>query len=250
MFGQTIARWLMAFISPQPAVGILYLPRFLSDWHRYRKQSKGGSALWRDSHPCLTDWTAKTPFDPHYFYQAAWLARALGDVRPDGHVDVGSSVYMHSVLSAFVPTTFVDYRPLMSRITGLRCIGGDITRLPFADQSLQSLSCLHVIEHVGLGRYGDRINPMGSRDAAKELQRVVAPKGRLYLSVPVGRERVCFNAHRVHEAETVVSYFQDLQSVSFSLVDDQGQFIENAPLAAASGLDYGCGMFEFSRPGL
>jgi len=109
---------------------------------------------------------------------------------------------------------------------------------------------LHVIEHIGLGRYGDPINPMGSRDAAKELQRVVAPKGRLYLSVPVGRERVCFNAHRVHEAETVVSYFQDLQTISFSLVDDQGQFIENAPLAAASGLEYGCGMFEFSRPGL
>lgn len=110
---------------------------------------------------------------------------------------------MISVLSANVKTIFVDYRPLRARLSNLVPLGGDIIRLPFRTGSVTSLSCLHVLEHVGLGRYGDPINPDGSRLAARELQRVLKPGGTLFLSVPVGRERVCFNAHRVFSSNTL-----------------------------------------------
>jgi SAM-dependent methyltransferase len=154
---------------------------------------------------------------------------------------------MLNVLSASLKTVFVDYRPLRVCLSNFSSLAGDIVRLPFHDKSIASLSCLHVIEHVGLGRYGDSLNPEGSQLAAAELQRVLQPGGRLFLSVPVGRERVCFNAHRVHAPSTIQSYVPALRLESFSLVDDAGQFREDVPFQAATHLEYGCGMFEFVK---
>ena len=152
------------------------------------------------------------------------------------------------VLSAHVPTIFVDYRPLVVRQTGLACVAADINHLPFADRTLASLSCLHVIEHIGLGRYGDPINADGARLAAEELQRLVNEGGTLYLSTPIGRERVCFNAHRVFAPATILSWFSQLQLMNFSYVSDNGTFHEDASAGLVPPLEYGCGFFEFRRP--
>jgi predicted SAM-dependent methyltransferase len=154
---------------------------------------------------------------------------------------------MINVLSAGLKTAFVDYRPLYVQLSNLSSIAGDIVQLPFHDASIASLSCLHVVEHVGLGRYGDSLNPEGSQLAVGKLQRVLRPGGRLFLSVPVGRERVCFNAHRVHAPGTIQSYVPGLRLESFSLIDDAGRFTEQVPFEAANGLDYGCGLFEFVK---
>ncbi|MCP2789027.1 DUF268 domain-containing protein, partial [Salmonella enterica subsp. enterica serovar Typhimurium] len=85
-----------------------------------------------------------------------------------------------------------------------------LTGLGLPDASLPSLSCLHVVEHVGLGRYGDPLDIAGSERALAELQRVLAPEGRLYLSVPVGRERICYNAHRVFSPRSIVDALSGL----------------------------------------
>jgi len=83
-------------------------------------------------------------------------------------------------------------------LDSLDFVEGSILDLPFEDRTLSSLSSLCVVEHIGLGRYGDELDPDGSAKAIKELARVVAPGGRLYLSVPVGDEYiVAFNAGRV-----------------------------------------------------
>jgi len=223
------------------------VPRYLSDWVTYQDSSRGQPLLFRDSYQCLTDRVSATPFDPHYFFQAAWLARRLHKAGAPFHVDVGSSVMMINVLSASTKTIFVDYRPLSVQLSNFLPLGGDIAHLPFMSGTITSLSCLHVIEHVGLGRYGDPIDPAGSELAAAELQRVLQPGGRMFLSVPVGRERVCFNAHRVFSPGTVRAFFQKLQLTSFSLVDDSGRLNEEVPLEAGNGLDYGCGLFEFVK---
>ena len=201
-----------------------------------------------DSHPCLMDRTSTTVFDPHYFFQAAWLARKLAAVGPARHVDIGSDVRIINVLSAFIPVHFLDYRPLKVRLSGLSCEADNLLGLSRGDRSIDSLSCLHVIEHVGLGRYGDPIDPEGSRKAAAELVRVLAPKGRLYVSVPVGRERVCFNAHRVFAPDAVPRLFSGLCLDSFSFVDDSGIYHEMASTQDAKGSDYACGMYVFSKP--
>ena len=242
-----MARWGGAFLGPHIIASVRALPRYFADWFIYQDAAPGQKISFRDSYPCLTDRVKATPFDPHYFFQAAWLARLLRDFMPTLHIDVGSSAMMINVLSASVKTAFVDYRPLRVRLSNLNSLAGDIVQLPFRDASIASISCLHVMEHVGLGRYGDPLNPAGSQLAAAELQRVLQPGGRLFLSVPVGRERVCFNAHRVFSPCTIRKLFKELQLQSFSLVDDSGQFKEGVALEVADSLEYGCGLFEFVR---
>jgi hypothetical protein len=45
---------------------------------------------------------------------------------------------------------------------------------------------MHVVEHVGLGRYGDPIDANGDAQAIKELKCVLWPGGVLYFVVPTG----------------------------------------------------------------
>jgi SAM-dependent methyltransferase len=106
---------------------------------------------------------------------------------------------------------------------------------------------LHVLEHIGLGRYGDPLDPQGSVLAARELARVLAPGGRLYVSVPTGVGRTCFNAHRVFSPAALKGMFAGLVLESFALVDDGGSFAAESPTAAADQLAYGCGMYVFRR---
>jgi hypothetical protein len=116
-----------------------------------------------------------------------------------------------------------------------------------ADQSVASLSCLHVVEHIGLGRYGDPLDPHGTRRACAELARVLAPGGYLYLSTPVGRERVCFNAHRIHDPRTIPEYLSQLDLVDLSIVDDSGALSSGVSADEGSSLLYGCGLYRFRR---
>jgi SAM-dependent methyltransferase len=154
---------------------------------------------------------------------------------------------MIGVLSAFVDVEFVDFRPLQVSLPGLRCIAGDITNLPYASESLDSISCLHVIEHIGLGRYGDPIDINGSHKALVELVRLVKPGGYIFISVPVGRETVCFNAHRVFDPATIVNALAPLELCNLSLVTDSGEYIETASIEVVRQQVYGCGMFVFRR---
>lgn len=239
--------WVMALLYPRPIIGLLYLPRYISHWIKYAGAAGAQKIGVLDLQPCLGDWSTHTPFDAHYFYQGAWLARRVCAEKVAKHVDIGSSVLTISVLSAHVETVFVDYRPLNVSLPGLTSIGGDILNLPFPDDSIESLSCLHVIEHIGLGRYGDPIDPLGSVKAALELQRVVSRGGKLFLSLPVGRERVCFNAHRVHSPISVLKLFSQMKLIEFSCVDDAGWYSEKNSVEDAVSFEYGCGLFVFEK---
>ena len=242
-----VRSWVLAFLVPRPLVGIFYLPKYIQNFLKYRRISPSERVHIFDTQPCLLDSSITTPFDGHYFYQGAWLARLLSKKRPELHVDIGSSVMMISVLSAMVKTVFVDYRPLRVNLSGLESVGANITQLPFQDGSIVSLSCQHVIEHIGLGRYGDPIDPEGSIKAAKELERVLCRGGRLYLSLPVGRERVCFNAHRVYAPGAVTGFFKYMKLIEFSFVDDSGSFFERQNVVDACGSEYACGMYVFEK---
>jgi SAM-dependent methyltransferase len=241
-----LRNWISAFVDPRRALGVFNLPRYFSDRSRFVRL--GNERLsWKESHPCLTDRVKHSPFDPHYFYQSYWAAGKIAQRMPRFHVDIGSHVLFAGVTSAFVPTFFMDYRPLQAFTGGLVPLAGDLKYLPFADASLRSLSCLHVIEHIGLGRYGDHLDPDGSVKAAKELVRVLALGGRLILSTPVGQERIQFNAHRIFSPEKVREMLNPLIMVDFAYVDDARNFHVHASLDLASKCSYACGLFEFER---
>jgi hypothetical protein len=243
-----LRNWTLAFLYPRPLLSCVSFPGFLRDWIRYRKLSGIENIRLLDSHPCLSDRKPLTPFDPHYFHQGAWLARKLVQSRPALHVDIGSSTQLVGVLSALCRFVFMDYRPLRASISNLISVQGDITFLPFATHSVESISCLHVVEHIGLGRYGDPLDPRGTEKAAKELERALKPGGKLYLSLPIGRRRVCFNAHRVFSPGHIPSkLFNQLKLHDFTYVDDLGDLYEHVPVEAVPEVEYGCGMFVFEK---
>jgi len=150
------------------------------------------------------------------------------------------------MLSAFVPVKFYDYRRADLRLSNLSSESADLMALPFADSSVDSLSCMHVVEHIGLGRYGDSLDPDGDLKAISELKRVVAPKGTLLFVVPIGKPKVMFNAHRIYSYEQVTTYFSGLELKEFALIPDdpgEGGLIYDATKEQADKQTYGCGCF-------
>jgi len=105
-----------------------------------------------------------------------------------------------------------------------------------------------VAEHIGLGRYGDPIDPDGMSKACRELIRVLAPGGDLYFGLPVGRTRVCFNAHRVFAANTIMDMFHELDFVDFSVVSDQGNYLQQVSPGDYNHQDFCNGLFHFRKP--
>jgi SAM-dependent methyltransferase len=151
----------------------------------------------------------------HYFHQDLWAARLVAASGERKLVDVGSRVdgFVAHVLP-FCDVQYVDIRPLDAEVAGLEYVPGSILAMPFADDAIRLVTCLHVIEHVGLGRYGDPVDPQGPWRAARELARILAPDGMLLLGTPVGRERLMFDAHRIFDPETVCYMFPIFRCVS------------------------------------
>ena len=241
----------MTTLSPKHAT------RFEADFARYAAMSRAAGDRFEitrdDCIPCTDDDTAGTNFDRHYVYHTAWAARLLARLHPAEHVDIGSSLYFASIASAFVPVRHYDYRPADVRLPNLACARADLTDLPFENASIPSLSCMHVVEHVGLGRYGDPLDPDGDVAAMNELARVLAPGGHLLFVVPVGAPRVQFNAHRIYAYDQVRDSFPDLDLLEFSLVPDRADpdgsaLVVNATKAQSDRQRYGCGCFWFRRP--
>ncbi|MDP7422131.1 MAG: DUF268 domain-containing protein [bacterium] len=222
--------------------------KFIRDFSRYHRTTENGKrpAL-QDIYPCLEDRTWKTPFDAHYFYLGAWAFTRIQESGPDKHLDIGSDIRWVGLLSTITDVTFLDIRPFETDLEGLTVKKGSLLALPYEDGAVSSLSCLHVAEHVGLGRYGDPLDPDGTEKTCRELSRVLAVDGNLYFAVPVGRERTCFNAHRIFHPRTIFDYFQELDLMEFSGVTDEKRFIRYADPDVLAQSNYACGLFRFTR---
>lgn len=225
--------------------------KFMAGFFRFcqiSQQKDGfGPPKWKERYPCLGEDTETTLFDSHYIYHPAWAARIVAQIQPAVHIDISSSLTFCSIVSAFMPVEFYDYRPAPLDLQGLTCKPGNLTNLPFADESVESLSCMHVVEHIGLGRYGDPLDPEGDLKAIAELKRVLAKGGSLLFVTPVGTPKIRFNAHRIYSYEQIMSYFNGLHVEQFALVDDNGRLFINADPSYASRQEYGCGCWWFKK---
>jgi len=206
-----------------------------------------------DFWPCLFDRSAHTGIDAHYFYQSLWAFRKIHERNVGTHVDIGSQVQFVGLLTTISHVVFLDIRPLSIVIPNYQGLASSVLALPFGDQSIHSVSSLHVIEHIGLGRYGDPIDPNGSAKAAQEIVRVLAPGGHAYISVPVGRPRVQFNGQRVFTAADVLKLFNGLDLVEMAVVDASGKLHDDVKPESADisevgqGSDFGLGLFGFEK---
>lgn len=217
---------------------------FLRDMKKLKKEPNNNFRL-SNKHliVCLEDKTTNTPLDYVYFYQNAWAASKIFEYRPASHVDIGSQVGFVGIVSQFVPTVMIDIRPIDVELKGLQFMAGDILQLPIADNELESVSSICVIEHIGLGRYGDGIDAQGSEKAIREIKRVTKPGGNILFTVPVDSEsRVFFNAHRAFTREQVVSLFEGCSLVEERYIYGSRIFNQYEP---AKG--FGTGLFYFKK---
>ena len=241
-------RWLRPFLEPIEFLSAA--PRYLNffkDWLTYSRMDGAENIQLSNTFPILHEKTQTTSFDSHYFYQDIWAFKKIQKSGARSHVDVGSRLDLIGFLTAVTEVTFIDIRPLMATLDNYTSKKGSILSMPYEDNSLQSLSCLHVAEHIGLGRYGDQLDPHGTQKGCRELARVLAQGGNLYFSMPVGKPRLCFNGHRIHSPVQVSDYFSDLELVELSGITDDARFIQNIDIATLDRSDFGCGLFHFTK---
>ena len=154
-----------------------------------------------------------------YSWQDLWAAKRIFTYRPDVHYDIGSRFdgFITHLLSFGQIVRMIDIRPLDIHILGLEFIQADATKLDtIRDNSIQSLSALCSLEHFGLGRYGDPIDPEACFNCFDAIQRKLVPGGYAYISVPIGKEHLEWNAHRIFNPYTVVNAFNECDLVEFS----------------------------------
>lgn len=231
----------------------------LRHYGSYRAQSRqfrelGGTITHR--HPVLTDYDAKAgSASGHYFHQDLLVASFIHGNNPSRHIDIGSRIdgFVAHVAS-FRAIEVMDIRALENiGHRNISFIQADLMNEQGTQPEMtDSLSCLHAIEHFGLGRYGDPLDPNGHIRGFNNIIRMLKTGGTLYMSFPIGRaNEVHFNAHRVFHPRSIFGWAADEGSLKlerFDFVDDRGRLHEKFDVRAVD-LDvcYGCGIYTFVK---
>ena len=218
-------------------------------------------------HKCIADRSDNAgTVDGHYFFQDIYVASRVRKAGIKHIYDIGSRVdgYISHLLSMGIDVTMIDIRPLGYEIEGLSFIQGNASELSGIEaSSIDYLSCLHALEHFGLGRYGDPLDYTGWKKALAQYKRVLKIGGILFLSVPIGNvQRVCFNAHRVFEPLTIIdelnpemkllefTYIHDTKRTTIGFENNEAydkmhDVVESITKTRLGGYD--CGIFIFER---
>ena len=252
-FGLDLSKGLLA---------IRTLPSYLRKRAAFRRAMQSSSAV-KDafpmgkSYPCLGDDRRHSgTASGHYFHQDLLVARRVFQNHPARHIDVGSRVDgLVAHVAAFREIEVLDLRPQPAQVDNIVFHQVDLLgELPARwRECCDSVSCLHSLEHFGLGRYGDAIEPDGHLKGLHNLASLLTGGGTLYLSVPIGTQRIEFDAHRVFSMKYLLEMVdRDFELVSFAYVDDQGDLDTNVECDAdgvRSNFDchYGCGILELRK---
>ena len=231
---------------------------FLREYFELRRQAKHSEPKFRFArfYPFLNDKTADSGNLPgHYFYQDLSVARRIHDANPDRHVDIGSRIdgFVAHVAS-FREIEVLDIRPLPPKIQNVEFRQKDIMSDDFdLTNYCDSVSSLHVIEHFGLGRYGDKIDYLGYLKGLNNIHKMLEKGGKFYFSVPIGEQRIEFNSHRVFSVKYLIELLTEKYRIdSFSYVDDDENLVMDARLDTDRvdnnySCRFGCGIFELTK---
>lgn len=217
--------------------------KFDSDLAEYRRL--GGKV---DSLRIIEDESApKYAVDFQYLMMNRWAFDLAWKMAGEVLHDFASKVDFSAFMASRLHVKHYDIREPDFSVPGLEYVKADITALPLPNNSVGLASCLHVAEHIGLGRYGDRVDPDGFNKACSEISRVIEPGGNLLFAVPVGIPSVAFNAHRVLSTDQVIKAFPAMRLVEHSGIASNGKMVRNCPIGSLDFDRYGCGLFHFVK---
>jgi len=193
-------------VNPKTLVeSVCGVPRYIRDFRRFRAGYSGSMRF----QPCLIDWYKPNgDTQTEYFWQDLLVAQMIFRASPQKHVDVGSRVegFISSVAS-FREIEVLDIRSMSSNIPNVTFKQADMMdENGIQGEICDSLSCLHALEHFGLGRYGDPIDQGGAERGFRNMARLLKPEGTFYLSVPIGRPCVEFNANRIFDPHAIMDW--------------------------------------------
>ncbi|MFC1827755.1 DUF268 domain-containing protein [Thermodesulfobacteriota bacterium] len=235
------------------------LLQYYSDLSTLRKQQKKSSSIFPmgKPYPCLADrYSESGTARGQYFHQDLLVAQKIFANNPQIHVDIGSRVdgFIAHVAS-FREIVVFDIREFPQNITNIKPLKIDLMEevkeelVDYCD----SISCLHALEHFGLGRYGDPVDFEGFLKGFENINKILRDGGKFYLSVPIGPQRIEFNAHRIFSMEYLLLLVSNKYKIdSFSYVDDNEDYFNNIDLsdegiAKNFGCNYGCGILELTK---
>jgi hypothetical protein len=231
---------------------LIGIPRYVKTYFHFQSCYSGRLEFL----PCLSDWFEEGGSSKdEYFWQDLLVARKIFEANPVKHVDIGSRVdgFVAHVASYREIEVF-DIRPITTTIPGVRFKQANLmTPTEGMASYCDSLSCLHALEHFGLGRYGDPIDPNGFDRGFVNMVSFLKEDGFFYLSVPIGIERVEFNANRVFDPQTIVNLAtkNSLRLSALTVIHQGGRLEVLVPdklhLAELASKRYALGVFTFVK---
>lgn len=165
--------------------------RYFHDRKQYKDQEDVSN--WPVAYyPVLADMYAESACLGEYFWQDLFVAKKIINSNPKRHIDIGSRVDgFIAHLACYREVEVFDIRPLSAKIENVKFTQWDITSRQEEFFSIADcVTCLHTLEHIGLGRYGDALDPQGWEIGLKSLAQLLKPDGQLWISVPIGKQRV------------------------------------------------------------
>lgn len=231
---------------------IKYYPKYLSQKFKFKKL--GGDIT--HNYMILDDYKASAgSASGHYFHQDLLVASFIKKENPIKHIDIGSRIdgFVAHVAS-FREIEVMDIRNLeISEHKNINFIQKDMMDKNSLEENItDSISCLHAIEHFGLGRYGDKIDINGHINGFNNIIKMLKSGGKLYISFPIGkRNEIHFNAHRVFHHNDIFNWNESLDNIileRFDFVDDRGKLNLNKNLNTdCKEIKFGCGIYTFQK---
>jgi SAM-dependent methyltransferase len=112
-------------------------------------------------------------------------------------------------------------------IRNVGIVKGTVVAPPFPTASFDLILCISTVEHVGLPIYGQHEFPHGDILAMRHVRRLLAPGGRLLVTVPFGRAQVnpWFRVYSGGSLRRLMSGFRALSVAFYCLrADGEGSY--------------------------
>ena len=201
---------LIKLILKNPLTFYFEIFNFFRDYKNIKKDILKSNFDIYPTHPYLFDKNDKNLKLEYFHFQDLWAFKTLSKYSILEIVDIDSNLSFITFASSLSKIKCIDIRPHKIILENVDFVIGDILNLPFKNESISNISSLSVIEHIGLGRYGDKIDLFGMEKSVKEFDRVLKKNGNLIVSFPFGKKNIIeFNAHRICNIEYINQLFKN-----------------------------------------